>query len=103
VIPFTGSRHVQATQVSLGKSSMLFWWETIAPGRRAAGERFPSNRLRVSTEWILKIGLGVRGFCNRAARRPVGSFARMGRFEYLATFYAIARELQRAWRELEDV
>lgn len=105
VIPFTGSRHVQRTQVSLGKSSMLFWWETIAPGRRAAGERFAFDRLRVSTRVDIKDRPAVcEDFVIEPARRPVGSVARMGRFEYLATFYAIAEGVAAArWRELEDV
>ena len=50
VIPYAGSRHVQRTEIRLGRGSTLFWWEVLAPGRLAAGERFAFERLRVQTE-----------------------------------------------------
>ena len=50
VIPYAGSRHMQRTEIRLGRGSTLFWWEILAPGRLAAGERFAFERLRVQTE-----------------------------------------------------
>src|SRR5207244_11936078 len=50
VIPYAGSRHVQRTEIRLGCGATLFWWEILAPGRLAAGERFAFERLRVQTE-----------------------------------------------------
>ena len=50
VIPFAGSRHVQRTEILLGRGAALFWWEVLAPGRLAAGERFAFERLSVQTE-----------------------------------------------------
>jgi urease accessory protein len=50
VIPYAGARHVQRTQIRLGSGSTLFWWEVLAPGRLAAGERFAFERLRVQAE-----------------------------------------------------
>ena len=50
VIPYAGSRHFQRTEIRLGAGATLFWWEALAPGRLAAGERFAFERLRVQTE-----------------------------------------------------
>ena len=105
LIPFAGSRHVQRTRVSLGRGAMLFWWETIAPGRRAAGECFAFDRLRISTALDVADRPAVReAFVMEPARRSPGSLARMGRFEYLATFYAMAEGVAAdRWCELENM
>ncbi len=47
VIPYTGSRHKQSTEIWLGRGSTLFWWDVFACGRQAAGERFAFDLLRV--------------------------------------------------------
>jgi urease accessory protein len=105
LIPFAGSQHVQRTRVSLGQEAMLFWWETIAPGRRAAGERFAFDRLRIATSVDVADRPAVReAFVMEPARRSPGSVARMGRFEYLATFYAMAEGVAAdRWCELENM
>ena len=84
---------------------MLFWWETIAPGRQAAGERFAFERLRISTRVDLNGQPAVREeLLLEPARRSLESVSRMGKHEYLATFYAIAEGVAaQRWRELEDL
>ncbi len=49
VIPFAGARHNQRTTVGLEHGATLFWWDVLAPGRLAAGERFAYRRLSIST------------------------------------------------------
>lgn len=50
VIPFARSRHFQQTRIQLGQGSTLFWWEVLAPGRMAFGERFAFERLRIHSD-----------------------------------------------------
>ena len=50
VIPFAGSRHATRTCIRLAREAALVWWEVLAPGRQAAGERFAFERLQVETE-----------------------------------------------------
>ena len=50
VIPYAGSRHSQRTEFRLASGASLFWWEVLAPGRQAAGERFVFERLCVENE-----------------------------------------------------
>ena len=96
VIPYAGSRHVQRTEFRLGREATLFWWEVLAPGRLAAGERFAFERLRVETEIyagprpvlredflleprrkeLIRHGADVRIL---ASRQPLRSFRRDGR------------------------
>ncbi len=104
VIPFAGSRHRLRTQVRLAPGATLFWWEVLAPGRQAAGERFAFERLgaeidvRVGGRPILR-----ENFLLEPAERPLGVTARMGEYSYLASFYA-CREGDPAafWRAVED-
>ena len=73
VIPYAGSRHMQRTEIRLGRGSTLFWWEVVAPGRLAAGERFAFERLRVQTEVYAAVSAGLARelSAGAAAERPV--------------------------------
>jgi urease accessory protein len=104
VIPFAGSRHVQRTQIQLGRDATLYWWEVLAPGRLASGERFAFDRLRVETA----IYTGARpvlreDFLLEPGRHDLTALARMSEYSYVASLYTV-REGQPAalWRGLED-
>jgi len=105
LIPFAGSRHVQRTSMTLERGATLCWWETLAPGRQARGERFAFERLRIESN----IDAGGRPvvrerFLLEPAVRPLSSIARMGQYTHLATFYAVrpGAAAPEFWRELED-
>jgi len=66
VIPYGKSRHVQRTEIHLGRGSTLFWWEMLAPGRLAAGERFAFERLRVQTKCTRVASFAARGLSSGA-------------------------------------
>jgi len=90
LIPFAGSRHVQRTSITLERGATLCWWETLAPGRQARGERFAFERLRIESN-IDAAGRPVvrERFLLEPAARALASIARMGEYTHLATFYAV--------------
>ena len=104
VIPYAGSRHVQRTDIRLDKGASLFWWEILAPGRQAAGERFAFERLRVETT-VRADGRPVvkESFLLEPREKPLPSMARMHQYSYLANFYACQQGQPAGfWRALED-
>lgn len=104
VIPYGGSRHTQRTEIHLGAGSTLFWWEVLAPGRQAAGERFAFERLRVQAE-IYAGGKPVllENYLLDPMQKDVSSNARMFEYSHTASFCAIQEGLPQAfWRALED-
>lgn len=104
VIPYAGSRHAQRTEIRLGKGSTLFWWEVLAPGRLAAGERFAFERLRIET----KVYTGSRpvlreDFLLEPQQRALSSTVRMFEYSHTASLCAIQEGRPAAfWRALED-
>jgi urease accessory protein len=104
VIPYAGSRHRQRTEIKLASGAALFWWEVLAPGRQAAGERFAFERLRVESEVRAAIRPVVRErFLLEPAARPLGVTARMQGYLHAASFYACQEGQAPAfWRALEN-
>lgn len=104
VIPYAGSRHIQRTEIRLGRGASLFWWEILAPGRLAAGERFAFERLRVQTV----IDAGSRpvlreDFLLEPGRYDLTARARMAEYSYLASLCVVHEGRPAAfWRGLED-
>ena len=104
VIPYAGSRHAQRTEIRLGRGSTLFWWEILAPGRLAAGERFAFERLRVQTE----IYAGPRpvlreDYLLEPAQKNLSATARMFEYSYVASLCAVQEGRPRDfWRALEN-
>ena len=104
VIPYAGSRHLQRTEIRLGRGSTLFWWEILAPGRLAAGERFAFDRLRVQTE----VNAGARAvmredFVLTPADKDLASAVRMFEYSHTVSLCAIQEGRPAAfWRGLED-
>jgi urease accessory protein len=104
VIPFSGSRHSQRTAITLAPGATLFWWEVLAPGRLASGERFAFERLQVESSVRVAGRLAFREDFELAPReRSLSSTARMGDYTHLTSFYAFQDGRSPAsWRELEN-
>jgi urease accessory protein len=104
VIPYAGSRHRQRTEFRLGREATLFWWEVLAPGRLAAGERFAFERLRVHTE----IHAGPRpvlreDYLLEPKQKNLSATARMFDYSHTASLCAVQEGRPPAfWRMLED-
>jgi urease accessory protein len=104
VIPYAGSRHVQRTEIRLGRGSTLFWWEILAPGRLAAGERFAFERLRVQTEVYAGSRPVLReDYLLEPGQKDASATVRMFEYSHVASLYAVQEgRLPAFWRVLED-
>lgn len=104
MIPYAGSRHVQRTEIRLGVGATLFWWEVLAPGRLAAGERFAFERLRVQTT----IHAGSQpvlqeDFLLEPGRQQFSAAVRMSEYSHTASLCAIQQgRPPEFWRALEE-
>jgi len=104
VIPYAGSRHVQRTEIRLGRGSTLVWWGVLAPGRLAAGERFAFERLRVRTEVYAASRPVLReDYCLESARKSMSATVRMHEYSHAASLCIVQEGRPPAfWRALED-
>jgi urease accessory protein len=104
VIPYAGSRHVQRTEIRLGRGSTLFWWEVLAPGRLAAGERFAFERLRVQTEVYAGVRPVLReDYVLEPKQKELSATARMFEYSHNASLCVVQEGRPPAfWRGLED-
>jgi len=104
VIPYAGSRHVQSTEFRLDRGATLFWWEVLAPGRLAAGERFAFERLRVSSEVYTGPRRVLReDYLLEPGRKKLSATARMFEYSHTASLCAVQEGRPPAfWRGLED-
>ncbi|HEX5430465.1 MAG TPA: urease accessory protein UreD [Bryobacteraceae bacterium] len=104
VIPYSMSRHVQNTAISLGRGAALLSWEILAPGRLAAGERFAFERLQIETGICAGRRQVLReSFLLEPGRKDMAAPARMAGYSHCATFCAIQEGRPPAfWRTLED-
>jgi len=104
VIPYAGCRHVQRTEIRLGRASTLLWWEILAPGRLAAGERFAFERLRIETAVHAGTRLVLReDFVLEPRRRDPSATVRMFEYSHAASLCAVQEGRPREfWRMLED-
>jgi urease accessory protein len=103
LIPFAGSRYRQETEIVLGRTAGLFWWETIAPGREARNEVFAYEMLQLKTS-IIAGGepLALRDMKLEPTRRSLFSLARFGHYRYLSSFYICRTGIEpERWRDLE--
>jgi urease accessory protein len=104
VIPFKQARYRQTTRIELAPDAGLFWWETIAPGREAHGERFGYDYL----EMALEIYAGQRPIAFERYKlcpqqRPLSSPVRLGSYLYHTTFYICrAGTAEAVWLALEE-
>jgi urease accessory protein len=104
IIPYAGARHRQRTEIRLACGAALFWWEVIAPGRQAMGERFAFDRLQLESQVFNGPRLVLReNFLLEPFVRPIAVTARMQAFSWTASL-CICQEGRPAafWRSLED-
>lgn len=103
VIPYAGSRHCQRTEIHLGQGSTLFWWEVMAPGRLAAGERFAFERLRVHAEVYAASRPVLRDdYVLEPMHKDLSATVRMSEYSHTASFCAVREGRPAAfWRSLE--
>src|SRR5207302_1044355 len=86
------------------RGATLFWWEILAPGRLAAGERFAFDRLRVQSEIYAGARPALReDYLLEPGRKDMSATVRMSGHSYVASFYALQEGRPAAfWRTLED-
>ena len=108
LIPFAGARVQQSTRYLLAAGATLFFWETMAPGRTAMGERFQYEQVRLATD------IHVHGkpiLLDRLLLEPgegsIHSPARFGPHSYLVSFVALragspAAEIRELAERLRD-
>ncbi|HUI77771.1 MAG TPA: urease accessory protein UreD [Bryobacteraceae bacterium] len=104
VIPYAGSRHIQQTEIRLGRGSTLFWWEILAPGRLAAGERFAFERMRVQAEVYAGPRPVLReDYLLEPRQKDLSATARMFEYSHMASLCVVREGRPPAfWRALED-
>lgn len=104
VIPYAGSRHIQRTEIRLMRGATLLWWEVLAPGRLASGERFAFDRLRVQSEvYAAQRPVLREDFLLEPAQRDLCAMARLFEYSYAASLCAVQEGRPPAfWRALED-
>lgn len=103
LIPFAGARYRQQTTIELAHDAGLFWWETIAPGRAARGERFAYDLLRLNAT-ITAQGrpLVLERFSLEPQRQTLSSLARLGPYDYFCSMYICRVGVEEArWLRLE--
>lgn len=91
LIPQAGSRFSQDMSVELGPDAMFVAVETVAPGRRARGERFAYDLLELRTS----VRRGARELCAERLRleprrAPPNRPGVLGDAEYLVSLIALA-------------
>lgn len=104
IIPYGRSRFQQSTTIELQDQATLFWWETIAPGREAAGEVFAYYALSSSIDLRAEgQPVAIERYAIEPGIRNPASAARLGRFRYFSTFYVCqAGRAAQKWLELES-
>ena len=88
LIPFAGARYRQETEITLEEDAGLCWWETLAPGRVASGERFAYKQLRI------EMGIQTRNrpilrecFALEPQKRAPTAATALAGYQYMSSFY----------------
>ncbi len=103
IIPFADSAYEQRTHITLETGASLFYWETVAPGREASGERFLYEKLVLMLE-IQAQGrpIAIENIQLEPHKRSLSSSARLGNYDYFTTFYICKVGIEVAqWLALE--
>jgi urease accessory protein len=104
VIPYARSRHSQQTEFRLGRGSALLWWEVLAPGRLASGERFAFEQLRMQNEVYVGSRPVLReDYTLEPQRRDLAATVRMSQYSHTASLCAVQEGRPPSfWKALED-
>lgn len=102
-IPFAESVYQQQTRIDLAADAGLCWWEFLAPGREAYGERFAYRQLRLDCDIY---ALGRPLLLDRMRLQPslqqLNNPLYFGNYSYLATGYICRVGWDAAlWKALE--
>ncbi|HLJ46193.1 MAG TPA: urease accessory protein UreD [Bryobacteraceae bacterium] len=104
LIPYAGSRFEQTVRMELAPRASLIWWDRVAPGREASGERFSYDLLSNSFE-LHAAGepIAIERWTLAQPLDGLTSPLRLGRFHHFASCYVCrAGEPARYWRTLES-
>ncbi|HYM10879.1 MAG TPA: urease accessory protein UreD [Bryobacterales bacterium] len=103
LIPFAGSRYRQQTRIEMAAGAGLVWWETVAPGREACGERFAYELLELRLDIMAESRpVAAERLRLEPERRPLTSVARLGPYRYWASLYICLIDIEeRRWLALE--
>jgi len=104
IIPFAGADFFQRTTIDLSEDAGAIWWEILAPGREASGERFAYERV-VMRARVNALGhrIACENICMQPGKHDVASLARFGSYSYSATFYICRVGMDASyWRTAED-
>jgi urease accessory protein len=103
VIPYAASRHTQRTEIRLGRKATLLWWEVLAPGRLAAGERFAFEMLRVKASiHAAERPVFLEDYTLDPVHQDLTSPVRMLGYSHMASLYAVQEgRPPEFWRSLE--
>jgi urease accessory protein len=88
LIPFAHSRFEQQSEIHLDEGAGLIWWETLAAGRIASGERFAFDHISQDTA-IYAQGrpIAIERYSLHPKLSDLSSPARFGKYLYSATMY----------------
>ena len=88
LIPFAGARYSQHTEILLEDDAGLCWWETLAPGRVASGERFAYERVQIGLT-IKTAGRPLlhEQFSLEPQRRAPTAATALGNYQYMGNLY----------------
>jgi urease accessory protein len=103
LIPYAHARYHQQTRIELDEGAGLVYWELIAPGRAARGERFQYDELRLDLDIFAADRLIVHERARLAPReQPLASPARLGPFAFYAACYLCRVGVaQPCWLDME--
>ena len=82
----------------------MFWWEVLAAGRLAAGERFAFERLCIHSDVYAGSRLVLReNFLLEPRQKDLSAHARMFKYSHIASLCVVREGRPPAfWRTLED-
>jgi urease accessory protein len=103
LIPFAGARYRQQTEILLEENAGLCWWEILAPGRVASGERFAYEQLQIELEIKTPTRPILReAFSLEPQRRVPNSASALAGYQYMGSLYLCSVGKPAAyWLQLE--
>ena len=108
VIPYSGSRFSQKTSIDLAEDAALYYWEVVAPGRDAKGERFEYEHLQIELD-IIVCGrpvvlerIRLEPGCGVQRQGAFNALPQLSEYAYFASLYICHAGVgEQIWLELE--